>query len=166
MATHPQYFLPGKSHGQKNMVGFSPWGGRESDTTEHTHNTTGQAYLKSPSRQIMILPYFQNNHYRDFSSNYFLRILNQEGAFYKYHSSLSSYLYAAAQVRVLRLLHRCSQVYLSSLFSLITPLRRSTWFLAINWVIHRLRYLQGLPGTSRHLLLLSPLSGVGSVPIL
>ena len=34
--------------------------------------------------------------YEKEGSNYFLRILNQEGAFYKYHSSLSSYLYAAA----------------------------------------------------------------------
>ena len=27
-------FLPGKSHGWKNLVGYSPWGRKESDTTE------------------------------------------------------------------------------------------------------------------------------------
>ena len=27
-------FLPGKSHGQRSMVGYSPWGCKESDTTE------------------------------------------------------------------------------------------------------------------------------------
>ena len=27
-------FLPGKSHGQRSLVGFSPWGRKESDTTE------------------------------------------------------------------------------------------------------------------------------------
>ena len=27
-------FLPGKSHGQRNLVGYSPWGLKESDTTE------------------------------------------------------------------------------------------------------------------------------------
>ena len=27
-------FLPGKSHGQRNLVGYSPWGCKESDTTE------------------------------------------------------------------------------------------------------------------------------------
>ena len=27
-------FLPGKSYGQTNMVGYSPWGRKESDTTE------------------------------------------------------------------------------------------------------------------------------------
>ena len=28
-------FLPGKSRGQRNLVGYSPWGYKESDTTEH-----------------------------------------------------------------------------------------------------------------------------------
>ena len=28
-------FLPGKFHGQKSLVGYSPWGRKESDTTEH-----------------------------------------------------------------------------------------------------------------------------------
>ena len=27
-------FLPGKSHGQRNLVGYSPWGLKELDTTE------------------------------------------------------------------------------------------------------------------------------------
>ena len=26
--------LPGKSHGQRSLAGYSPWGGTESDTTE------------------------------------------------------------------------------------------------------------------------------------
>ena len=29
--------LPGKSHGQRSLVGFSPWGCEESDTTERLH---------------------------------------------------------------------------------------------------------------------------------
>ena len=29
-------FLPGKSHRQKSLVGYSPWGPEESDTTDHT----------------------------------------------------------------------------------------------------------------------------------
>ena len=28
-------FLPGRSHGQRNLEGYSPWGHKESDTTEH-----------------------------------------------------------------------------------------------------------------------------------
>ena len=32
---HPtSVLLPGKSHGQRSMVGCSPWGHEESDTTE------------------------------------------------------------------------------------------------------------------------------------
>ena len=30
-------FLPGKSHGQRSLVSCSPWGGKESDTTERLH---------------------------------------------------------------------------------------------------------------------------------
>ena len=33
MATHPA-FLPGEFHEQRSLVGFSPWGRQESDTTE------------------------------------------------------------------------------------------------------------------------------------
>ena len=35
---HPtQVLLPGKSHGQRSPVGFSPWGREESNTTEWLH---------------------------------------------------------------------------------------------------------------------------------
>ena len=35
---HPTpVLLPGKSHGQRSLVGCSPWGGWESDTTERLH---------------------------------------------------------------------------------------------------------------------------------
>ena len=30
-------FLPGKSHGQKSLVGYSPCGLKEPDVTEHAH---------------------------------------------------------------------------------------------------------------------------------
>ena len=30
-------FLPGKSHGQRSLVDYSPWGHKELDTAEHTH---------------------------------------------------------------------------------------------------------------------------------
>ena len=33
-------FLPGKSHGQRSLVGYSPKGCRELDTTEHTQTDT------------------------------------------------------------------------------------------------------------------------------
>ena len=39
-------FLPGKSHGQRSLVGYSPRGHKESDTSEqltHTHIQLGHA---------------------------------------------------------------------------------------------------------------------------
>ena len=37
-AWHPTpVLLPGKSHGRKSLVGYSPWGCEESDTTERLH---------------------------------------------------------------------------------------------------------------------------------
>ena len=33
---HPPVFLPGKSHGQRILTGYCPWGHKESDTTENT----------------------------------------------------------------------------------------------------------------------------------
>ena len=32
--------LPGKSHGQRSLVGYSPWGHEESDMTERLHFTS------------------------------------------------------------------------------------------------------------------------------
>ena len=36
MAATP-VFLPGKSHGSRSLVGYLPWGRKESDTTERLH---------------------------------------------------------------------------------------------------------------------------------
>ena len=30
-------FLPGEFHGQRSLVGYSPWDGKESDTEQLTH---------------------------------------------------------------------------------------------------------------------------------
>ena len=37
MATH-FVLLPGESHGQRNLAGYSPWGHKESDMTEVTEH--------------------------------------------------------------------------------------------------------------------------------
>ena len=40
-----QYFLPGKFHGERSLLGYSPWGCRERDTTEQlsTHTMIGHS---------------------------------------------------------------------------------------------------------------------------
>ena len=39
MATTP-VFSPGEFHGQRSLVGYNPWGHKESDTTERLHFTS------------------------------------------------------------------------------------------------------------------------------
>jgi len=39
MATTP-VFLPGKFHGQRNLVGYSPWGCKEMGMTKHSSIST------------------------------------------------------------------------------------------------------------------------------
>ena len=41
-------FLPGKAHGWRSMVGYSPWGRKESDTTERLHFH----FFKSPAYKL------------------------------------------------------------------------------------------------------------------
>ena len=47
-------FLPGKSQGQRSLAGYSPWGQKESDMTEHTHTCV----LSCFSHSIMLLHLF------------------------------------------------------------------------------------------------------------
>ena len=37
---NPLQYFPGKSHGRRSRVGYSPWGRKESDTTERLHFTS------------------------------------------------------------------------------------------------------------------------------
>ena len=39
--------LLGKSHGQRSLIGYSPWGRKESDTTERFHFTSLLYLLKT-----------------------------------------------------------------------------------------------------------------------
>ena len=61
MATH-SVFLPGKFHGQKNLAGYSPWGHKESDTTEQlsTHKSFEQSLI------ILIFRSFKTVNYLKF----------------------------------------------------------------------------------------------------
>ena len=39
--------LPGKSHGRRSLVGYSPWGGKESDAAEQRHFQVAQ-WVRNP----------------------------------------------------------------------------------------------------------------------
>ena len=47
----PPVFLPGKSHGWRILLGYSPWGRKESDTTGRIHFTSLQTCSRPLSTQ-------------------------------------------------------------------------------------------------------------------
>ena len=47
--------LPGKSHGQRSLVGYSPWGHKESDTTEWLHFMSIESGMP-PKKFILCCP--------------------------------------------------------------------------------------------------------------
>ena len=53
-------FLPGKFHGQRSLVGYSPQGHKEGDTTQHAHCITGNSHMffSKMSMQILCLFFF------------------------------------------------------------------------------------------------------------
>ena len=53
---HTPVFLPGKSQGQRSLVGHNPWGCRESDITEHTAQHTAEP-KKPDSKGFCVIPF-------------------------------------------------------------------------------------------------------------
>ena len=47
-------FLLGESHGQRNLVGYSPWGCKESDTTEQLSTYWMQGNRKLMAGSLMV----------------------------------------------------------------------------------------------------------------
>ena len=50
-------FLPGESHGQRNLVSYSPWGRKESNKSEttniHTHKLRLSPMITSPKGVLL-----------------------------------------------------------------------------------------------------------------
>ena len=55
MAPHTPVFLLEKSHGQRSLVGYSPWGHKESDVAEHTLQGS---FMSKHTLTILINYYF------------------------------------------------------------------------------------------------------------
>ena len=67
--------LPGKSHGQKSLVGYSPWGRKESDTTERL------SFLSYISIFCLVFCYVElNYHPNEKSSCFFKACITRESA--------------------------------------------------------------------------------------
>ena len=63
--------MPGKSHGQRSLVGYSPWGCKESDTTERLHfkhfvvnlqNSKGKKLEKWQVTKLISMEVYLNKH--------------------------------------------------------------------------------------------------------
>ena len=48
-------FLPGESHGQRSLVGYCPWGHKESDTAERLTDTHHVIYNIKENRKKVFL---------------------------------------------------------------------------------------------------------------
>ena len=51
-------FMLGEVHGQRSLVGYSPWGRKESDTTErltHTHTHTQRVQGRAPQVVLEVM---------------------------------------------------------------------------------------------------------------
>ena len=55
-------FLPGESHGQRSLMGYGPWGPKESDTTEHlsTHTQAGLRGFCTESLKVPVQSSFSD----------------------------------------------------------------------------------------------------------
>ena len=50
-------FLPEKFQGQRSLVGYSPWGRKDLDLTEHTHTWRGFQYLQNSSKTLLCVSF-------------------------------------------------------------------------------------------------------------
>ena len=65
-------FLPGESHGQRNLAGYGPWGHKELDRTE-------KRTLSLSSKNYHFLKNKTNNCQRDGTIEFFIRASSGEG---------------------------------------------------------------------------------------
>ena len=54
-------FLPGKSHGWRSLLGYSPWSRKESDTTERLHfHFLYSNRKKKPNKNRVLVPFLES----------------------------------------------------------------------------------------------------------
>ena len=91
-------FLPGESHGQRSLVGYSPWGRKESDTTERLHLTVQKGSLFSiPYMAFIVHRFFFFDRHSDWCEvishcSFDLHVSNNEQCWASFHI-FNSHLY-------------------------------------------------------------------------
>ena len=53
--------LPEKSHGQRRLVGYSPWGRKESDTTERRSCSWNKVHHQNYKQETWVIIFINNN---------------------------------------------------------------------------------------------------------
>ena len=97
-------FLPGESHGQRSLAGYSPWGCKKTDTTEQLFTfllpvassaalTTLYSLLKNTSR-LPPTPHLQGGRFDTYSPIFSLGCLMSKPFLYYKHRRLSVWLHA------------------------------------------------------------------------
>ena len=112
MANH-SVFLPGKSHGQRSLVGYSPWGCKESDTTEH-------AYIPLPTS----------------SQNTFVNATNAVPSTLKFGKVCFLVCHKSGQFSSIHKVYFCSFIYFLTLhgtFCIIFQASHNTWWACRIW---------------------------------
>ena len=64
-------FLPGESHGQRSLVGYSPRGHKESDTTEWLHSLTHSLTQENKPRKLLSKNYSKTHRILSLSKHSF-----------------------------------------------------------------------------------------------
>ena len=70
-------FLPGKFHGQRSLVGYSPWGCKESDMTEHACKTAQNIEKKYIEKNGGLLSFSNLNDHSNCLRNCFKSTVSQ-----------------------------------------------------------------------------------------
>ena len=94
-------FLLGKSHGQRGMVGYSPWGHKESDTTEHAHTSLLHVMFPLPK---MLEYLYTHAHTHKHTHTSFPRLAHLSGA----SSSRKTSMLCLCLLQLCRLLLLCN----------------------------------------------------------
>ena len=82
-------FLPGESHGQRSLAGYSPWSGKEPDTTEHLSTISVVRISMSstthyPKIQGEETPTFELNGFQCFEQKMYEQRCNRSKAYHSY----------------------------------------------------------------------------------
>ena len=71
-------FLPGKSNGQRRMMGYSPWGCKEWDTTEHIQTHRQFQSLKKLDSLFIICLILESSY--SLCMSFFISIKGKQGS--------------------------------------------------------------------------------------